>query len=805
MSGGVRERRPLASVVFDGVVTLAAAVTTVLAALAFAGLAFAGPSSTGSADGVHWRELVWCLVIGFPLMQLLTRFPFQINTKHAGIEVQFDIGVLVFLLSFARPATAALAWCVCVVPTNLLQRKSWVSRVYNASIGVLFLPVALAVLQGLGTPGEYGGTWRTIGLAMTVAEVFAVAAAVVAVFVVDVAVSAVSVAVQERTSIRQELLHTGAWLAMGTSVAVGGLGYLGGLVEARLAQWAALLLVIPMVVTMVATRAMRETRDVARRTEALFEAATALHTQGRRADLARALQKHARMVAGTPAAMVRSVGPAEDEIGVPVVAGDGVVLYVTAPKRRDPAQRASDEKALEALASVGEAAFFRVSASEEMHGLARRDVVTGLPNRLQFAERLARELDRARETDRLDRLVVLYLDLDGFKGVNDRFGHDAGDELLRLVGSRLRDTLRGGSTVARLGGDEFAVLLPDCLDVEGLCRRVLAALRVEVRMRGHVLRVQGSIGLSRARPGDDVGTLLRNADTAMYRAKATGKNRWVEFRPELLEEEIARLQVIEDLQQAPAEAFVVHYQPIVDLHSTDSRTQIVGLEALVRWRRDRGGAVEPLVGPDEFIGLAERSGTVVGIGDSVLRQVARDAPLIRRSAGRRLDLMVNVSPVQLRHPDFTARVAAAVRQTGGSGCRLHLEMTESVMIDDDTVDRLRELAETGAQLTIDDFGTGFSSLGYLRHRPFSSFKIDRSFVRDIATEPTARALVEGMVKMGQALGLTIVAEGVEHVEQAEILREMGCQLAQGHLYCRPLTIGEVEDVLAAPTAPQLSA
>jgi diguanylate cyclase (GGDEF)-like protein len=791
MSGGVRERRPLASVLFDGVVTLAAVVTTVVAAVVFA----------GGADP-DWHELGTSLIIGLPLMQLLTRFPFTINTRHAGIEVQFDIGVLIFLFCFADPATVAIAWCLCVIPTNLLQKKSWVSRVYNASIGALFMPVALLVLHLLGATGRapressHFGEQRAIRVDMTVSELLAVATAIVAVFVVDVVVSAISVAVQERTSIRDQLLHSGAWLAVGTSVAVGGLGYLGGLVESRLEPWAALLLVIPMVVTMGAIRAMRTTRDVARRSEALFEAATALHTQGRRSDLARALQKHARMVAGTPAAMVRSVGPAQDEIGVPVVAGDGVVLYITAPRRRDPTQRASDEKALEALASVGEAAFFRVSASEEMHGLARRDVVTGLPNRLQFAERLAQELERAREAGRLDRLVVLYLDLDGFKGVNDRFGHEAGDELLRLVGSRLRDTLRGGSTVARLGGDEFAVLLPDCLDVEGLCRRVLVALRVEVRMRGHVLRVQGSIGLSRARPGDDVGTLLRNADTAMYRAKATGKNRFVEFRPELLEEEIARLQVIEDLQQAPAEAFVVHYQPIVDLHSVDPVGQIVGLEALVRWRRDRGGGVEPLVGPDEFIGLAERSGTVVAIGDSVLRQVARDSAAIQQHAGRRLDLMVNVSPVQLRHPDFTERVAAAVRQTGSSGCRLHLEMTESVMIDDDTVDRLRELAETGAQLTIDDFGTGFSSLGYLRHRPFTSFKIDRSFVRDIATEPTARALVEGMVKMGQALGLTIVAEGVEHAEQAEILREMGCQLAQGHLYCRPMALGDIEDVLA---------
>ena len=777
MSTTVPDRRPPASVGYDALVALAAVCAAVVAAVGFA----------RHADAEALRLLGWCLLVGFPLVQLMTRFPFPVSTKHAGVEVQFDVGVLVFLLCFAPLWTAWLAWVVCVVPTNLLQRKSWVSRVFNASIGSLFAPVAVGVLHLLGAEGR----GHAVALHGDLRELLHVTLAVCAVFVVDLLVSAVSVALQEHTTVRSELAHDGTWLVGGASLAVGAVGYLGGLVEERMPDWAAALLVVPMVVTMIATRAMRTTRDVARRTEALFEAATALHTQGRRADLARALAKHARMVAGTPAATVRSVGPGEGEIGVPVVAGDGLVLYVTAPQHRDAAQRAGDEKALEALASVGEAAFFRVGANEEMHGLARRDVVTGLPNRLQFTERLALELERARAAGHLDQLVVLYLDLDGFKGVNDRFGHDAGDELLRLVGTRLRDTLRGSSTVARLGGDEFAVLAPRCLDVEGLCRRVLAALRVEVRMRGHVVRAQGSIGCARARPGDDVGTLLRNADTAMYRAKATGKNRWVEFRSELLEEEIARLQVIEDLQQAPADAFVVHYQPIVDLTTSD----VVGMEALVRWRRDRTDGSEPLVGPEEFIGLAERSGTVVGIGDAVLRTVARDAADVQLHAGRGLDLMVNVSPVQLRHPDFTTRVAAAVRQTAAGGCRLHLEMTESVMIDDDTVEMLRELADTGAALTIDDFGTGFSSLGYLRHRPFSSFKIDRSFVRDIATEPTARALVEGIVKMGLALGLSIVAEGVEDAEQARILREMGCPLAQGHLYCRPMPLEQLRTFL----------
>ncbi|GAA4972624.1 putative bifunctional diguanylate cyclase/phosphodiesterase [Kineococcus glutinatus] len=774
----------MASRVLDGALAALAAAVVVAAVAWFAVTADAGALPTAAA----------ALLVGLVLIQLLTRFPLPLSLRHSGVEVQFDVGLLVFLGVLLPPPAALLVWILCRVPTSLLQRKRWSSRTFNATIGVLSGALALQVLRLLDPVCGDGGSG-------TLAEAVAVSAGIGVYLVADLLVSAVSVALAEQVPVHSELTRAGTAPAAATVVAVGHLGYLGAVVAEQLSPWFALLLLVPLLVTMTATRTMGESRAVARRNEALLAAATALHTLGRRDELERALRAHARMVVGTPLAALGHEPPGPGECGAAVVTGPGERLWLTAPQRRDPARRAGDARALEALASVGEAAFFRAGVTEEMHALARRDVVTGLPNRLLFSERLAAALQRAREGQRLDRLAVLYLDLDGFKAVNDRFGHDAGDELLRIVTGRLLDVLRGSTTVARLGGDEFGVLVPDCPDVARLCSRLLGALRADVRMRGHVVRVQGSLGVARAGAGDDEGTLLRNADTAMYRAKTAGKNRWVEFRPELLAEDLVRLQVIEDLQQALPRDFPVHYQPIVSL----ADGSLVGLEALVRWdRRPAGGArgaPAALVMPDVFVAHAEGSGTVVGIGDAVLRTVARDAAVLQEAAGHPLDLMVNVSPVQLRQPGFPARVASAVRAVGAG--RLHLEVTESVLIDEESAEVLHELAATGARLSIDDFGTGFSSLGYLRQRPFSSFKVDRTFVRDIAADRRARALVEGMVKMGLALELDVVAEGVEDVEQAGILRAAGCPLAQGHLYCPPLSVAQLHGYLRGRRVPVL--
>jgi diguanylate cyclase (GGDEF)-like protein len=384
---------------------------------------------------------------------------------------------------------------------------------------------------------------------------------------------------------------------------------------------------------------------------------------------------------------------------------------------------------------------------------------------------------------------VLYLDLDGFKSVNDRFGHAAGDQLLRAVAERLCRHVREGDSVARLSGDEFAVLVEradDVARVEALCLRLVRALREEIRVAGHEVVVGASIGVAISTPGDDATGLLRNADMAMYRAKTLGKNQYVRYVAALGQERIRRLELVEALRQGIDRELVVHYQPVVDLRSG----QVTGLEALVRW--DRGGTLVP---PDAFITAAEESGLIVELGERVLAQVVHDGPARVAAAGRPLDLAVNMSAHQLRSPRFVDQVRCAATALGDS--RLVLEMTETVLVQDDaeTAETLHQLTSAGASLAIDDFGVGFSSIGYLQHLPVAILKIDRSFTRDVDSVPRARALVEAILVMASALELDVVAEGIERPDQARLLRHAGCRTGQGYLFWRPQPLSQVLRVL----------
>jgi diguanylate cyclase (GGDEF)-like protein len=384
---------------------------------------------------------------------------------------------------------------------------------------------------------------------------------------------------------------------------------------------------------------------------------------------------------------------------------------------------------------------------------------------------------------------VLFLDLDGFKGVNDRFGHAEGDELLKAVAARLVACVRAVDSVARLGGDEFAVLLEGVdgvgeLDV--LCQRLLVALRREIHVMGHEVVVGASIGVAVADRTDDAPGLLRNADMAMYRAKALGKDRFFVYQPSLREENVRRLELIEALRRGISTELVVHYQPIIDL----ARGRVAGVEALVRWQRPDG-----LVSPDSFIVAAEESGLISELGERVLARMVEDAPSLALAAGRPLTMGCNMSAHQLRDPGFLDLIGQAVTALGEN--RLLLEMTETVVVADDaeTDYALRTLRALGAGLAIDDFGVGFSSIGYLQHLPVETLKIDRSFTRDIDASPRAFALVEAILVMGAALDLKVVAEGIERPAQLERLRQAGCTLGQGYLFGRPQPLPDLVRVL----------
>jgi diguanylate cyclase (GGDEF)-like protein/PAS domain S-box-containing protein len=434
----------------------------------------------------------------------------------------------------------------------------------------------------------------------------------------------------------------------------------------------------------------------------------------------------------------------------------------------------------------------RKRAEQAIRQLAFHDALTGLPNRMLFEDRLRMALSRAQREKSM--LAVMFLDLDRFKVVNDTLGHSEGDRLLQAVASDLTKLVREGDTVARVGGDEFTILLPEIDrigDAVQVAERILETLKQPRLLGEQEFRVTASIGVT-AYPDDgaDVETLLRNADTAMYRAKERGRDNYQLYTRAMNANILERLALERDLWHAlEREEMKVWYQPIVDI-ATD---RIVGAEALVRWLHPERGTVLP----EMFVPLAEETDLIVPLGEWVLRHACRWGSHWNRFVPHPVRITVNISARQLQQGNFVEVISRALLEAGMDSSLLQLEITEGAVMKnvEPTVRMLTRLQQMGVQIAVDDFGTGYSSLSYLKRLPIDAVKIDRSFVRDIANDSNDAAIVTSVITMAHNLGLKVIAEGVETEEQLEFLRRAGCDEFQGYLFSRAMRPGAFERLL----------
>ncbi|MEO8384913.1 MAG: EAL domain-containing protein [Betaproteobacteria bacterium] len=437
----------------------------------------------------------------------------------------------------------------------------------------------------------------------------------------------------------------------------------------------------------------------------------------------------------------------------------------------------------------------RKQAEQRIAYLAHHDALTGLPNRVLLQDRIEQAIAHSHRN--ATQLAVMFIDLDHFKNINDSLGHQQGDTLLQLVAARILNGLREIDTVSRLGGDEFVIVIPalspqdEGSHVTAVAQKVLESLAASFQVQSHELNVGASIGISiYPTDGETAEILMRNADAAMYHAKGRGRNQYQFFTAAMNAAAQQRMTLQTQLRRSlQTNDFCLHYQPV---YSVSSHT-LIGFEALLRWRN----MVGELIRPGEFISVAEDSGLIIPIGEWVIGEACRTAALWQQS-GKRLQMAINVSAIQLRRKTFVDTFAAILAETGADPRLIEMEVTESVIVGghEEAITALTKLDAMKIRIAIDDFGTGYSGLSYLKQFPIHTVKIDQSFIRDLTTDTENEAIVRAIIAMSRSLGLNIVAEGVETATQLAMLSELGCDLVQGYYFSQPLSLAEANNLIA---------
>jgi diguanylate cyclase (GGDEF)-like protein/PAS domain S-box-containing protein len=460
-------------------------------------------------------------------------------------------------------------------------------------------------------------------------------------------------------------------------------------------------------------------------------------------------------------------------------------------RARDELEVRVQERTAELQAEIVE----RRQAEARVHHMAYHDALTGLPNRALLSERLDRAMLAARRDGR--KLAVMFIDLDRFKTINDSLGHLTGDHLLKEVANRLCRVVRAVDTVARLGGDEFVVLVPGVRAAEecaAVGEKIIGAMAEPVRFEGRSLHISPSIGICLCPDdGEDVETLMRKADAAMYHAKASGRNNYQFFAERMNVAAARHFELETNLRGAiERQEFTLFYQPIVATRDG----AVKGLEVLLRWRRPGHG----LVAPDDFIPMLEENGMIVPVGEWVIRAACEQAVAWRDAGLPPVPLAINLSARQFMHRGLIESIRSIILDTGIEPAMLEFEITETALMQHgrQTLETLEQISAMGIRMSIDDFGTGYSSLAYLKRFPVHKIKIDRAFVRDLESSSEDRAIVAAIMALAGSLQLSVVAEGVETPAQLALLREQGCDLAQGYLFAKPAPAADVTPLLGRP-------